>query len=185
MCRLLSAFLRDSRGSGGTSTRVTIRGLPSFAFCYVHFCSCARSCSELRLVNLCSCRALVIHRCWDPALFVVASVFSGGRRNFLHAHQCTCRCHHSFMPAGSCQALVLGLQSGVSIPGFGVPFVFTGECNNYYAHAPGIPLMSVFLHVCSVSCNTCTGASILGLRSPTLGCVHRATAPVHALTSYR
>ena len=45
------------------------------------------------------------------------SVFPGGRRNFLHAHQCTCQCHHSFMPARSCQALVLGHQSGVGIPG--------------------------------------------------------------------
>ena len=69
------------------------------------------------LVSLCSWRSPVIHRCWDPSLFVVVSVFPGGRRNFLHAHQCTCQCHHSFMPAGSCQALVLGHQSGVDVPG--------------------------------------------------------------------
>ena len=30
---------------------------------------------------------------------------------------------------------------------------------NYYAHAPVILLMSVFLHVCGVLCNTCAGAS--------------------------
>jgi len=117
MRMLMSAFLRDSCGSGSTGTRVSIRGLPSLAFCYVHFCSCASSCSELMLGNLCSWRSLVIHRCWDPSLFVVASVFPGGRRNFLQAHQCTCQCRHSFIPAGSCQALVLGLQSGVGIPG--------------------------------------------------------------------
>ena len=86
-------------------------------FGYVHFCSCASSCSELLLVNLCSWRSPVIHRCWDPSLFVVVSVVPGGQRNFLHAHQCTCQCHHFFMPWGSCQALVLGHQSGVGIPG--------------------------------------------------------------------
>ena len=116
MHMLMSAFLRDSRGSGSTSTRVTMKGLPSLAFCYVQFWSCTSACSELMLVNLCSWRCPVIHRCWDPSLFVIVSV-PGGRRNFLHAHQCTCRSHHSFMPVGSCQALVLGHQSGVSIPG--------------------------------------------------------------------
>ena len=264
------------------------------------------------LVNLCSWRSPVVHRGWDPSLFVVVSVFLGGRRNFLQAHQCTCQCHHSFMPAGSCQALVLGHQSGVGIPGhfLGVlvhwdqgmlsayigrpvpPWVFdcppargslvlavtfafprgsancwhtrqtmrlyrrswvlagcffffgkarppghlSGVCGplplffllsgnstsaglelglvnrcsdgfgcphtcgplvfccticvhwrvcNYYAHAPVIPLRSVFLHVRSVLCNTGAGASIRGLCSPALGYVHRAAATVHALKSYR
>ena len=48
---LCQRSLRDRRGSGSTSTRVSLRGLPSLAFCYVHFCSCASACSELLLVK--------------------------------------------------------------------------------------------------------------------------------------
>jgi len=51
-------------------------------FGYVHFCSCTSSCSELLLVNLCSWRSPVIHRCWDPSLFVVVSVVPGGSAEF-------------------------------------------------------------------------------------------------------
>ena len=113
----VAGLWRCSSGHLPSTCWVSIRGLPSLAFGYVQFCSCASSCSELMLVNLCSWRSPVSHRGWDPSLFVVVSVFLGGRRNFLHAHQCTCQCHHSFMPAGSCQALLLGHHSGVGIPG--------------------------------------------------------------------
>ena len=69
-------------------------GLPSLAFCYVHFCSCASACSELVLVNLCSWLSSVNDRRRDPSLFVVVSVFPGGRRNF-------CACTPVHMPVSS------------------------------------------------------------------------------------
>lgn len=40
---------------------------------------------------------------------------------------------------------------------------------NYYAHVPVSSLMSMFLPIRSVLCNTCAGASIRGLRSPGRG----------------
>ena len=100
-----------------------------------------------------------------------------------------------FQAVAPVQAWSLGLVNwcgdGVGCPHTGGSLLFCctvcvhwGVCN-YYAHAPVIPLMSTFLHVRSVLCNTCAAASIRGLRSPALGCVHWAVAPVHALSSYR
>ena len=53
--------------------------------------------------------------------------------------------------------------------------VHWGVCN-YYPHVPVIPLMSTFLHVRSVLCNTCASASIGGSAFPASGCVCRAAA---------
>lgn len=79
---LCQRSLRDRRGSGSTSTRVSIRGLPSLAFRYVHFCSCASACSELLLVKPVQLAVSCCPQVLGSLLVVVVSVFLGGVAEF-------------------------------------------------------------------------------------------------------
>ena len=99
---LCQRSLRDRRGSGSTSTRVSIRGLPSLAFRYVHFCSCASACSALLLVKpvqlAVSCCPQVL-----GSLLVCGSVFVPGGVGRIF-------CMHTSAHAG---VIILSCQRGL------------------------------------------------------------------------
>ena len=53
----------------GTGTCVSVKGLPSHAFCCVPLCTCASAYFKLTLVYLCSRRSFVVHLHVEPSFF--------------------------------------------------------------------------------------------------------------------